>query len=88
MAIASISSAGSLKMMRPATIGGRRAIAVTRSSGRLAGLNAARSSHDPALINHERGGLALRSRDPLRSARRAGTLGIVGKRPQAKPQRR
>ena len=40
----SISSAGNLKMIRPATMGGSNAMPVTRSSGSVEGLKAARSS--------------------------------------------
>src|SRR5712671_2602703 len=75
-ATASISTAGTLKMISPATMAGSKAIPVTRSSGSVAGLKAARSSQAPILLTHEPGGLALSSRDPPDS-----TLGIVGKEP-------
>ena len=54
-ATASISTAGSLKMMRPAATVGANAIAVIRSFGREAGLNAAWSSQAAVLRSQATG---------------------------------
>ena len=54
-ATASISTAVSLKMIRPAPIAGASAMAVIKSSGSEAGLKAARSVQDAAARSQARG---------------------------------
>ena len=66
-AMPSISRAGVLKMISPAAMAGSSAMPMTRSPGSVAGRKAARSSNEPALMNHELGDLTLSSRDPPES---------------------